>query len=136
MNTSKQEEYRAEFAEIPYGKLKARFEELGVGDAFRGGKKKEELIDEAIKQLIKKEGEAKESTIEDALDEVNVEKDDEELVEADGDEVPVPNGRPKNLSDKDLQKNLHNIELLLLSATPKTRKELIDKRDLLESWID
>lgn len=129
------EEVRKEFVNTNFHELKSKLDEYGVGEAFVSGKKKVDIIEEAITLLATISTEVPDEfppTTED-VEEVDEDEDDGEIQELQVKEasklhVTVTEG----LTKEQIQKAIDCINLNLLSATENQARVLRAKRDVLD----
>lgn len=136
-----------ELSKVKYGDLLAKFEELGVKAAWKAGKKKKQMIDDAIERLkIKSELESNgqevieenvEKVIDDKKEEVAQEKKaakEEVQKEREEDKKKLQNS---NLSQEEIKLNIERIDNLLKgNSIPTQRPILLRKRQWLSDLLD
>lgn len=142
------EDIREMLESTEYHELKAKFEELGVGDVFHGGTKKKTLIDKAIEALELKE-EQDQDPEEDLEQEQEFIDTESEQETSDPEETPEPvlkqtatqskeavrKTKKSKLTRDQILDNLENIKLNLISAQGAAKTKLIEKRRELESML-
>ena len=127
-----------ELRELNYGaELRDKLAELGVGEVWRKGVKKEDAISEAIEKLAKlKELESKGVTGEDAEKAIAKDKEDaknkfeteaQKEFKAKQDLVSEEVERLKSFDKDVLQKNLELCQVNLQASTGAKRKLLVEK---------
>lgn len=134
--------------EIKYHNLKEELEKLGVGSAFSAGKKKDVIIQDALKALailktLKKEGVADEDIaekleVEKLLkeDEAKAEAIKEQLVKETLEIKSLEKTKEKGLSREVLEKNLANIKSNLAMNINSHRLILLNKQKEIETILE
>lgn len=116
-----------ELNEIAYGDLKAKFEELGVPQAWKGGKKKEDLIASALEALA----EVKANISSDADkkgDGVTAEEKDPSIEEGASEEIEYSQDQIKGI--------LKTIKQNLLCGVPSHRSGLLASQEKFEGLLE
>lgn len=139
------EEVKKEFQGTNFHELEEKLKEYGVEAAFKPGKKKKDIIEDAIKLL-------EEISVEESDSDAGVEELRSEGKEAPGTEPEVPGvvgeapkkGATKLKVEVDVEgmtkdqilKALHNIKLNMISATETQLRILRAKRDVLSAQLE
>lgn len=139
------EEVKKEFQGTNFHELEEKLKEYGVETAFKPGKRKKDIIEDAIKLL-------EEIVVEEADSDAGVEELRSEGVEAPGTEGEVPGvvgETPKKevaklkvevgvggMTKDQILKALHNIKLNMISATEVQLRILRAKRDVLTAQLE
>ena len=133
-----------ELKETAYPQFKAKMTELGIPQVWgKGGKKKEDMIAEAVVLLCNKEEvptapeqEEEQAVVpagNDTTDNGTEAPEDTNKEEDTNEQAEVPS--TTTLSKEAIERNLTNIKLLLLTATPGVKNILIKKRTTLEAML-
>lgn len=156
---------KRELEGTPLHQLAAKMEELGVGDAFKHGKKKAELIKEAIALLEKRaqaeviEDETKDTEVDDTNEDDEV-QGSEEIKGTEGTDdqgltikpvgpeegaqegiIPPTIEAKKDteasfkMSRKDIEKNIANCKLNMIGSNDQVKRILLDKIEALEEML-
>lgn len=135
------EEVKKEFQGTNFHELEEKLKEYGVEAAFTPGKKKKDIIEDAIKLL-------EEISVEESATDAGVEEPRNEDKEASGTEPEVPEAPKKEASKLKVEvdvegmtkdqilKALHNIKLNMISATENQLRILRAKRDALSAQLE
>lgn len=154
-------ELKAILIKTNFHELGGKLDELGLGAAFSVGKKKSEIIDDALKLYASKQEPEEKGPDQDPTDpeidpdaDYELEEDTEEDEGEEGNEEPLPEKeqpkvkepakakqetkaegpKPKH-SREVIEKNIANCQLNLINCTPEKRKLLIQKLSELESML-
>ena len=136
------EEVKKEFQGTNFHELEEKLKEYGVEEAFKPGKKKKDIIEDAIKLL-------EEIAVEEADSDAGVEELRSEGREAPDTGPEVPREAPKKevtklkvkvgvegMTKDQILKALHNIKLNMISATEVQLRILRAKRDALTAQLE
>lgn len=136
-----------ELSKVKYGDLLAKFEELGVKSAWKAGKKKKVMIEDAIERLkIKSELEANgkkseeenvEKVIEDKKEEVAKEVAAEKEVAKAKVQEDKKNVQSSNLTQEQIKENIKRIDANLShNSVEAQRPILLRKRQWLSELLE
>lgn len=122
---------------VDYGDFQALFTKFEIGSVFRAGKKKVDMIREAITALkVKKELEknGSEEDIEDAIKQ-SEEKKKVKVVKKVEEQKSDLRKRIEGmkLSPEQIQRNIQNIKAMLKEPVVPSRNALLKKKEILES---
>tara|TARA_R110002020_G_C15817091_1_gene732778 strand:+ start:69 stop:515 length:447 start_codon:yes stop_codon:yes gene_type:complete len=138
---------KEQLSEIHYGNLKEKFEELGVGSAWKAGAKKSDMINEALKQLsIVKDLKAKDvvedkiqEKLEEKVREIEVREAEQVKVEAKEIEVAkaevVAKYREVKFSKQELEKKIASLNHMVNNGTPQQRGHFVNKLEIHERML-
>tara|TARA_R110002020_G_C16164443_1_gene763611 strand:+ start:551 stop:997 length:447 start_codon:yes stop_codon:yes gene_type:complete len=138
---------KKELNDIHYGKLKEKFEELGVGGAWKAGAKKSEMINEALKQLaivkdLKKEDISEDQIqekLEEKVREIEVQEAEEVKVEAKKVEVAEAEVEAKyrevKFTKEELEKKIALLNHMVNNGTPQQRTHFVHKLEAHEKML-
>ena len=138
---------KKELNEVHYGKLKEKFEELGVAGAWKPGGKKADMINEALKQLaiVKdlKKNDTPEEEIQEKLEEKvkEIEVVEQKEIKVQAKKVKKAEGeieakcRKVKMSKEDLEKKIGLLNHMANNGNPHHKAKFVKKIEVYEKLL-
>lgn len=125
---------------VDYGNFQELFKKLNIESVWRAGKKKVDMISQAIEALKIKKGLEQSGSKEEVIDIIKQNEEDRKTKESEQKVKSKSELRETiekaNLSQTQIKRNLGNIGRALNDNFQPHRKTLLEKKDILESLLE